>query len=47
MNKDKFIGLTMLAFFLVFLLVFIFLANMMFSKQDDQNQGTEIIYLEK
>ncbi len=47
MNKDKFIGLIMLAFFLVFLLVFIFLGNMMFSKQDDQNQGTEIIYLEK
>ena len=47
MIKDKVIGLLMLAFFLVFLLVFILLGNIMFAKQDVQNQDTENFYLEK
>ena len=47
MIKDKVIGLLMLAFFLVFLLVFILFGNIMFAKQDVQNQDTENFYLEK
>jgi hypothetical protein len=47
MIKDKLIGLLMLAFFLVFLLVFMLLGNMMFAKKDVQNQDIENFYLEK